>query len=171
MQLNEHINPTCKVLSLVVSHVASHTQYLYFSPSLIFTDTFLKSEGPECLSPCVQTSQLFLSNQSHSFSTTEALLLAIKSCTVPHPANHVLWPGCHSKGPKLVTPSGHPVGITKPVKAVWGRGFRYINPCAAVASRRFTHWPLYMAWHSLYTSKDLSYSIDMLNFIKPMYWG
>lgn len=154
-----------------MSHVASYTQYLYFSPSLIFTDTFLKSEGPDrvSLSVCADK-QLFLSNQSHSFSTTEALLLAIKSCTVPHPANQVLWPGCHSKGPKLVTPSGHPVGITKPVKAVRGRGFRYINPCAAVASRRFTHWPLYMTWHSLYTSKDLSYYIDMLNLIKPMSW-
>ncbi len=151
--------------------MASYTKYLTSVLHHIYRH-FLKSEGPECLSPCVQTSQLFLSNQSHSFSTTEALLLAIKSLYRPTPSQSRFYGQVVIQRPQSLWPLADTRWeLRSPVKAVWGRGFRYINPCAAVASRRFTHWPLYMAWHSLYTSKDLSYSIDMLNFIKPMYWG
>lgn len=131
-----------------------YTQYLSFSSALIFTDTFFKWERPECVSPCVQTSQFFLSNQSHYFSTIEALLLAIGGCSGPNPANHILRQSCQSDGPGLVTPSGHPVGFTKPVQGVEGSATLTLVLWSPVTDLHTG--PLYTALHSLYASKDYS---------------
>lgn len=120
----------------------------------------------------MQTSQFFLSNQSHYFSTIEALLLAIRGCTGPHPANHILWQGCQSEGPELVTPSGHPVGITKPVQGVEGSATLTLvlrSPVTDLHTDPFTQHGI-CSTPAKMTQWNLSYFIDMLNFLKAMSW-